>query len=680
MYHFALDSIRQTDHDFHPGIQFFYPDENAAVGVRDGPFGEFQVAQIRLDAHGAEAGRSGVDAEHGAEKLVIRAGAPGVAVAAGRFGVFGEGGQAHVQHGTPVVELGEEGVAEARFFQSLEKVKAEVKRRLRDGFIRHDFLGQTGLLFLRQSVRQHGEDIGVLAETGSVGRVGEQAPASVPAKAIGSCREAVGELGVVLRLRFFTKKIEKRTGLPQGVGELQRENGRTAAPHAGRYAANPLRLAPGPRPVREIPPFDGAEHAVVRQALLVPGEHVLDATPVFFDESIVPPVHPVVVNHGHPEHGVSRNHLHVSAGVAALRQPVGDAAVVEILDGLAHEAVIAAAVERDERLDAGVADVLELLVVRAVEVVLTGAEAGRAPAHFPDFFVRGVAAAEKSRFLERVAVGHAVEVFQHERFAAGFDVELQEAPGAEPQRAEQTPPAAVGREAILHTHDLFARHLVAVALLAVLVEQRFGVGEGHFRAFAAADDEFGGGVGQVPLVEQETEPAVRPDFDRRISFQKFVADVQDGSQCAVVALKQRGYLPYLVRPGLIFGEKRNLPRHEHPVAVRAEGTGFPGEPERLRIFPVFIVEIRLFPTPGVAVAVHVVAVAGHDVGLQPGPVNGQRAVGFVFHHLPGGTGVHQVFGFGVALQDEAGLVADLGERFVVGSVPDEGSQGVFSFF
>ena len=70
--------------------------------------------------------------------------------------------------------------------------------------------------------------------------------------------------------------------------------------------------------------------------------------------------------------------------------PFGNARVVEGFEGLAGEAVVAGDGVGDEGLDAGVADVLELLVVGRVHVGFMGVEAGGAPTDLPDFGELGI--------------------------------------------------------------------------------------------------------------------------------------------------------------------------------------------------------------------------------------------------------------------------------------------------
>jgi hypothetical protein len=59
--------------------------------------------------------------------------------------------------------------------------------------------------------------------------------------------------------------------------------------------------------------------------------------------------------------------------------------VVEGFNGLAGEAVVAGDGVRDEGLNAGVAYILELLIVGRIHVGFVGIEARGAPTDIPDF-------------------------------------------------------------------------------------------------------------------------------------------------------------------------------------------------------------------------------------------------------------------------------------------------------
>ena len=83
----------------------------------------------RID-HARKTGRRGIDAQHGAEELVIRAGSPGVAIRACGVGRFGPRGQAAAEHGAPGAQHVQIPVARARLVHGGVQVVAEINRAL----------------------------------------------------------------------------------------------------------------------------------------------------------------------------------------------------------------------------------------------------------------------------------------------------------------------------------------------------------------------------------------------------------------------------------------------------------------------------------------------------------------------------------------------------------------------
>ncbi len=154
------------------------------------------------------------------------------------------------------------------------------------------------------------------------------------------------------------------------------------------------------------------------------------------DRLRVGPVHPVVVQHADPEQGKGGDVLRQGAGIAAAGDAFGNARLVEGLEGLAGEPVVAGHGVGDQRLDAGVADVLELLVVGRVHVGFVGVEAGGAPTDLPDFVEVGSAGLEFGALLEGIGGELRRERFQVKGSVAGGDVEVEVAPGAPPERLE----------------------------------------------------------------------------------------------------------------------------------------------------------------------------------------------------------------------------------------------------
>ena len=184
-----------------------------------------------------------------------------------------------------------------------------------------------------------------------------------------------------------------------------------------------------------------------------------------------------------------------------MRQPLGQARLVEEGNRVADEPVVAGGVKRNQRLDTRVADVLQPLVIRTVDVGFGGTEPRRPPADLPDLGQRGIIARKCAVFTERIPSGLAAEVVDRQRFRAGFDAQLDVAIGAVIECREPALGPAVRQEAVLDAVQLATRDLVAVALGKGSIEERLGIGERHGRAAAAADDEPGKGVRLKALVE-----------------------------------------------------------------------------------------------------------------------------------------------------------------------------------
>ena len=85
------------------------------------------------------------------------------------------------------------------------------------------------------------------------------------------------------------------------------------------------------------------------------------------------------------------------------RDAFGNAGLVEGGYGLAAEPVVAGNGVRNQCLDASVADVLELLVVRRVHVGFVCIEASGAPAGLPDLVEVGIAGFELGTLYEGVS-------------------------------------------------------------------------------------------------------------------------------------------------------------------------------------------------------------------------------------------------------------------------------------
>ena len=157
----------------------------------------------------------------------------------------------------------------------------------------------------------------------------------------------------------------------------------------------------------------------------------------------------------------------------------------------------------DERLDARVADVLQLLPVGRVHVGFVRVEARGAPTDFPDFgevggeggVGVGTCGLEVGALLKWIGGEVGLERFEGEGLVAGGDVNCEIAPGAPPERLKGAVLAAVGQEFVAQARGGAACDGIAVGFVVVLVVERLGIGELDARALAAGDGELrvGGG-------------------------------------------------------------------------------------------------------------------------------------------------------------------------------------------
>ena len=373
-------------------------------------------------------------------------------------------------------------------------------------------------------------------------------------------------------------------------------------------------------------------------------------------------MHPIVVDHADPVERKRRNVLRDVTRVTAAGDSLVRARKVVHPDRLAHQPVVAGDVQRDQRLDPRVAGILQLFVIGAVEIGLVGAESGGAPARFPNFLQCRVVRFERAAHFERIARVDAVQIFDDERRRSGFDVELDITIGFEPQRAEQPSVGSVGQELVRESAALAAVDFVAVSF-APFVEQRFGIGQFDFAAFASGYFQFRVGGGQESLVEQHGAFRAGRDFQRRPA-------VDERRQRCESLLPAHG-------GQALFGQfhHRDVARGQNPVAFAVTGraVGFTGRKAGGRI-PFRIVEADGFPSPRVFRAVDSV-VAADVAGFRTVE---QRREGFVSQDEPATVGVDIVFDGRIALYDQTGLPADLRSGATGSQVPYRDGQHVLA--
>ena len=301
--------------------------------------------------------------------------------------------------------------------------------------------------------------------------IGEQPARRIPIAVAHGGAQFRG-LGVVLGGERLRAECGLQAHGPLGCEQkLEIEWGRGPVRPGRWHAPGPL-----PRPVHVVPPRQAAERPVRLLMRRKEGEHGPHAGQHLTDEDRVVLVHPVVVQHPDPPQRERRNVLLEAGRRAAVSGALGGPRRVELLDGVAHEAAVPGHVERHQRLDARVARVLKLLVVRAIHVGLVRAEPRGAPAHVEDPLELLRAGVEARLAHERIAGRDAAQVRDGERVGLRLDHQPQVAVGAPPQRPEDAPGAAIGDEDILVAVKLLALDFVPVLLpVRAGQEQRFRV-------------------------------------------------------------------------------------------------------------------------------------------------------------------------------------------------------------
>src|SRR5437879_11377029 len=110
-----------------------------------------------------------------------------------------------------------------------------------------------------------------------------------------------------------------------------------------------------------------------------------------------------------------------------------------------------------------------------------------------------------SAFFERICGKPGPEFLNFQRLIGCLDIKLQVTPCLPAQRHERAVPGAVREELVKNALDVLAKDFVAVALLTVVVDQGFGVGEANRGSAATAHSQLGIGSGQMRVVEQNRD-------------------------------------------------------------------------------------------------------------------------------------------------------------------------------
>ena len=317
--------------------------------------------------------------------MVKRSRAPGVAVAPG-IGrrAFRKGREAELEHRLPLLQHRFEAGIVAGSVHRFEQVEGEVERAAgQAGVLRQ----RGGKLRSQAAVRGAGENrpgVDVTTEVRLSRHVGVAAAFLVEAVPVDR-----GENALPLRFPVVSGDDpgcpEKPPGHPArfGVEQIQQRFRELFA--AGAAPVRPPRGPVAEVPARHRPDQAGAAVAVRGEIF----EHVADAVPVFGNDGLVAGVVVTVPGHHDPVEAETRDDLPEIRRVARGGQAAAEPRFVELPDRLPAEPRVAGRKIGDQRLNARVARVLQLLPVRAILVVLMGAAARRVPGRFEDSFEDG---------------------------------------------------------------------------------------------------------------------------------------------------------------------------------------------------------------------------------------------------------------------------------------------------
>ena len=640
--------------------------------MRHGTADFLQVAQVRFDAYALECHGIGIDAQHGAVQLDVRAGPPGMAVGTGAedIGVLSPGGQAHRDVLPPGVQPVQIPVPQAGFHIRLVEVELVIDGALGQGLVGQELLRHR--LRVVHDAAKDGERIGMLAVLVLFDAVGKKAFLLVPIGFFHALREFRG-LGFVGFLRPGIAPDSFHFGHhPEGIQELQvHEDGAAVGPSPGRAV---LPVAAVVHPVGEVP-TGKVPYAAVRQ--LIPGEIVQNLLRTGHEvqhELRIPAVHQIVVHRIDVTEGIGLDVLGNGRGITALGNAVGTAGDIGQIEEVLYQTVVLAVEKGNQRLDAGIAQILQALIIRTVHVGFRGTEPSRAPADVQDVLQFLPVRVQAGVPRERIAGESAGNPVHGQGFIPSFHHQPHIAESAPGKGGELLVLRTVGNEDILPADEHLPFRLVAVALaddrgdphkIPVFLRDigqflfrrhlpRFGgrdiqglrVADPHPGALAAAHPEVEISIGQHFVVQQDLFLRMGRDRER----------VAERERRPLHLWKRGGTEPM---PGRLLGVQ-----DVHGLTP----VPFPGrQPGRQ-------VGIGLFPVRNAGVHVHLLTGTGHIVAVHMGL---QRAVRGILDAFPGLVR-HEAGRFPLPLEQETRFHGKLRIRFARALMIHQGHDYVLS--
>src|SRR6185437_15936907 len=175
----------------------------------------------------------------------------------------------------------------------------------------------------------------------------------------------------------------------------------------------------------------------------------------------------------------------------------GNSRIVEGVDGLTCQAVFSGNRVRDQRLNTGVAHILQPLPVRRVHVGVVGIEKRSSPANIPDRFQTFVVGIEMCADVKRECCKPGAQLFYLQCLVCGLDIDLKKSPGPPFQGREFAGMASARQKLVMNSVDVLSFNLISISFFAMLTDKRFRVSQANRGARSAADGELWVGSSQL---------------------------------------------------------------------------------------------------------------------------------------------------------------------------------------
>ena len=177
-------------------------------------------------------------------------------------------------------------------------------------------------------------------------------------------------------------------------------------------------------PVDIVPVRHRTEHAGGVEVAVEPIKNAAHSSESLTHKGGVIAMHEIVMHHRYVDQRKWGNDLRQRRGITARRESLRDARPIEVLDRLPLQPIVAGDVKRDQRLDARIADVLQLLPVRRIHISLERADARPIPVHAPHLGNPRQIAREPAALHERIRCEDSVQVVHAEWLVSRLDVQL----------------------------------------------------------------------------------------------------------------------------------------------------------------------------------------------------------------------------------------------------------------